>query len=220
MQLKTCEDIETATAQFIGVLQQAAQAATPKRHPLHPASNLPLDIKSLVAIKRRARSRWRKTHALGDRRLFNSASNKLKAALHELRNASFTAYVSSLTRVDNSIWKPLKSRNKPRTPLPPIHKNSTPPGPWAKSDSEKVDLFASHLAEVFTSHDNTLDPDDERELALNTHPTENLRAFTLSELTQVTKPAKSIQGAWIRPHHCPHDTGNAARRLSSSPVHF
>jgi hypothetical protein len=65
MQLKTYEDIETATAQFIGVLQQAAQAATLKRHALRPASNLPLDIKRLVAIKRRARSRWQKTHVSG-----------------------------------------------------------------------------------------------------------------------------------------------------------
>jgi hypothetical protein len=58
MKLKTCEDIEIATIKFIGILQQAARAATPKRHPLSPASNLPSEIKCLVAIKRRARSKW------------------------------------------------------------------------------------------------------------------------------------------------------------------
>ena len=31
----------------------------------------------------------------------------------------------------------------------PIRKNTTPPGPWAKSDDDKVKLFASHLAEVY-----------------------------------------------------------------------
>ena len=54
MKLKTCKDIEIATANFIGILQQAAQAATPKRHPLSPARNLPSEIKRLIAIKRRA----------------------------------------------------------------------------------------------------------------------------------------------------------------------
>ena len=173
--LKTREDIETATTTFIGILQQAGQVATPKRNPLNPASNLPSDIKRLVAIKRTARGKWQKTHALEDRRLFNKASNKLKATLHELRNASFTAYVSSLKRDDSSIWKPLKSRKKTLTPLPPIRKNSTPPGPWAKSDFEKVELFANNLAEAFTPHDNTNDPEVERELATHTQHSENYK---------------------------------------------
>ena len=43
-----------------------------------------------------------------------------------------------------------------------------------KSDSEKVELFANHLAEVFTPHDNTLDPEVERELATQTQHSENL----------------------------------------------
>ena len=127
MKLKTYEDIEIATTNFIGFLQQAAQAATPKRHPLSPARNLPYQIKRSIAIKRRARSKWQTTHAPEDQRLFNNASNKLKAALNELRNAPFATYVSFLKRDDDSIWKPLKSTTKPRTPLPPIRKNLAPP---------------------------------------------------------------------------------------------
>ena len=65
--------------------------------------------------------------------------------------------------------------------------NSTPPGPWAKSDSEKVELFANHLAEVFTPHDNTMDPEVKRELATHTQHSEKLQTFTLSELKQVIK---------------------------------
>jgi hypothetical protein len=74
MKLKTCEDTEIATATFIGILQHAAQAATPKQNPFSPVSNLPSDIKCLVATKHRARSKWQKTHAPDDRRLFNNAS--------------------------------------------------------------------------------------------------------------------------------------------------
>jgi len=47
----------------------------------------------------------------------------------------------------------------------PDSKNSIPPGPWVKSDCEKVELLANHLAEVFTPYDNTLDPEVEREFA-------------------------------------------------------
>jgi len=186
MKLKTCEDIEIATINFIGILRQAALAATPTRHPFRPANNLPSEIKSLLAIKRRARSKWQTTHAPDDRRLYNNASNKLKVFLHKLRNASFTAYVSSL-RLDNSIWKPLKWRKNSRTTFPPIRKNSTLPGPWAKSDSEKIEFFANHLAEVFTPYDNTLDPEVEREPSSQNQHSENLQAFTLCELKQVIK---------------------------------
>jgi hypothetical protein len=149
---------------FINAVQ-AAEAATPKRHPLSPARNLPSEIKRSITIKRTARSKWQTTHAPDDRRLLNNASNKLNSALHDLQNASFATYVSSLKRDYTSIWKPRQLMKKPRTPLPPIRRNSTTPGAWAKSDSEKVELFANHLVEVFTPHDNTLDPEVERELA-------------------------------------------------------
>ena len=54
-----------------------------------------------------------------------------------MRNASFTDYVSHLKRDDNSIWKPIKNKNRPQTSFPPIRKHTTPRGPWAKSDNEK-----------------------------------------------------------------------------------
>jgi len=40
---------------------------------------------------------------------------------------------------------------------------------------------------VFTPHDNTPDPEIEREMATQTQPTEKIQAFTLQELTQVIK---------------------------------
>jgi hypothetical protein len=172
--LETSEDIVTATEDFISTLQQAAHLATPTRPPQSTSTSLPLDIKRVVALKRRARAKWQKTHAPDDRRLYNTASNKLKTALRNLRNDSFTKYVSSLRRDDYSIWKPIKARKKPQTQLPPIRKNTTPPGPWAKSDTEKVELFANHLAEVFTPNDNLPDPEVGREIATNTQPAEKI----------------------------------------------
>ena len=117
---KTREDIKSATDNFISTLQQAAHLATPIRTPQRPSTTLPLDIKRLVAIKRRARAKWQQTHAPDDRLLYNIASKKLKTALRKLRNDSFANYVTTLRRDDHSIWKPIKSRNKPQTPLPSI----------------------------------------------------------------------------------------------------
>jgi len=127
-----------------------------------------------------------KTHTPEDRRLFNKSSNKLKVALQEMRNTSFAAYVSSLNRDDNSIRTAIKSMKIPQTSLPPIRKNSIPPGPWAKSDKEKVELFATHLSEVFTPHDNIQDPEVEREITTHTQPSER-------EITTHTQPSESLQ---------------------------
>ena len=94
-------------------------------------------VKQLVTQKRRARARWQEKHTPEDRRHFNNANNKLRSAFHELNNDTFTAYITSLRCEDQTIWRPTKSRNKPRTPHPPIRANTNPPSPWAKRDTEK-----------------------------------------------------------------------------------
>jgi hypothetical protein len=104
-----------------------------------------------------------------------------------MNNATFAAYTATLKREDQTIWRPIKSRKKPWTPLPPIRAKTRPPGPWAKSDTEKANLFASHLAEVYKPHDDTLDPEILRKLANHAQHTEKPRAFTLGELTGVIK---------------------------------
>jgi hypothetical protein len=189
-ELKTREDIELATNELIEVLQQAAKTATPVKHGSRRANNLPSHIKQLVAQKRSARAKWQKTHTPGDKRLFNNANNKLRDALHEMSNDTFAAYIVTLKREDQTIWRPIKSRKKPQTPLPPIRANTRPPGPWAKSDTEKANLFASHLAEVYKPHDDTPDPEILRKLANHAQHTEKPRAFTLRELTFTSIHAK------------------------------
>jgi hypothetical protein len=58
-----------------------------------------------------------------------------------------------------------KNSRKPASTSPPLRKYSTPQGPWAKSDKEKADLFARHLSEVFSPHNNDPDQKVEHELA-------------------------------------------------------
>ena len=58
--LKTCEDLDIATARFTHILQQAAELATPKSKSHAPINNIPSTIKRLVALKRKAKATWQK----------------------------------------------------------------------------------------------------------------------------------------------------------------
>jgi hypothetical protein len=46
---------------------------------------------------------------------------------------------------------------------------------------------------VFTPHENTLDPEVERELAVHTKQSENIQAFNISELKQVMKQLNPLK---------------------------
>ena len=72
-----------------------------------------------------------------------------------------------------------------RPPLNPENLLTT--GPWAKSDEEKVGLFASHLSEVFTTHNTIPGPEIESKLTLHTACSEKISAFNITELKQVIK---------------------------------
>jgi len=96
------------------MLQNAVKNATPSSKPQRAPSNIPYEIKRLIAEKRKARSTWQRTHTPDNKRIYNQISNKLKSKLRELRNELFKAYVSSLKREDSSIWKPIKTgENRP-----------------------------------------------------------------------------------------------------------
>lgn len=55
----------------------------------------------------------------------------------------------------HSLWKATKSLAQPQECHPPIRRNNS----WARSDFEKSEMFATHLADVFKPNE-TEDPDD------------------------------------------------------------
>jgi hypothetical protein len=63
---------------------------------------------------------WHRTHIPTDKTRYNQLTNKLKAKLKEMRDASFTDYMHNLSRYDYSIWKYIKNKRKPNEALPPI----------------------------------------------------------------------------------------------------
>jgi hypothetical protein len=65
--------------------------------------NIALEIKKLLADKRRARTKWQRSHTPSDKTTFNRLSSILKSQLKVMRTNSFKNYVSTLSRYDKSI---------------------------------------------------------------------------------------------------------------------
>ena len=98
-----------------------------------------------------------------------------------------------------TIWKPIKNRRNPKTTSPPIREYSTPPGPSAKSDKEKAELFAEHFPEFFSPHNNDQDQEVEQDLATPIQSEERLKAFTLKEIKDEIKmlKQKKVPGLYL-----------------------
>jgi hypothetical protein len=120
IKLKTKEDLELAIETLTKIMQQAATQSTPPLEPQKRFNNIPLEIKQLLREKRKARAMWHQTHIPTDKTRYNQLTNKLKAKLKQMRDASFTDYIHSLRRYDYSIWKPIKNKRKPNVASPPI----------------------------------------------------------------------------------------------------
>jgi hypothetical protein len=128
--------------------------------------------------KRQARKKWQHSHSPIDKSLLNQLTNRLKEMLKEAQNISFREYVTSLSRYDNTILSSIKSTSKPLQANPPIRKRTPTPRAWARSKKEKADLFAEHLADVFTPNDATIDQEISDYLADKLETEENIKLLT------------------------------------------
>jgi len=121
--------------------------------------NTPLHIRQLVAAKRRARRVCQISNHAHDHHQYNRLSRHLKTALQELHNSIFEHYITHLSPTDNTLWKATKQLKHPQAPEPPICK---PNNEWARSDKDKANVFATHLADVFKAeHGHTDDEVDD-----------------------------------------------------------
>ena len=153
--LKTPDEIDEATEQFIRIVQDCAWAATPTIvNNIRKENNVPNEILQLVKQKRRARARWQRTRNPIDKNIFNRLANNLKRKIKQNKQETYQYYLSNLSKADHSIWKVTTSRKRPQIIKSPIRK---PNNEWAKSDQEKADTFAQHFAKVFTPHSDTQD---------------------------------------------------------------
>jgi hypothetical protein len=156
LRMKSPEDIDDAVQHFTRVVQDAAWKSTPQsRQTETTTTDTPLYIRQLIAEKRRARRTWQRSRNAADQHIYNRLSRKLKKVLRDAQNNTFEHYITNLSANDNTLWKATRKLKRPQVHVPPLRK---PNGQWARSDKEKADTFASHLADVFKT-----EPDDEEE---------------------------------------------------------
>ncbi|PNF14166.1 hypothetical protein B7P43_G13477 [Cryptotermes secundus] len=114
VRLKSPMEIDSALTSLINTTKQATQVATPKITFQNNTRNVPIEIKKLISQKRRARARWYRSQAPTDKTTYSHTSNGLKCKIKEARESSFSNYITSLNRYDNTIWKPIKHLKNPR----------------------------------------------------------------------------------------------------------
>jgi hypothetical protein len=180
--LQSCTEVEVATNNFISLLQAAARQATPPQVYKKYVVNIPIEIKKLFAEKRKAREKWQRSHAPSDKTAYNRLSSNLKSKLRTMRATSFTKYVSTLSRYDNPIWKPITSSRKPVLASPPLRLETPTKDRWAKSDKDKAVMFAKHLAEVFQPQEQEADEELLEYRESSAQPVAPIKPITPKEL--------------------------------------
>ena len=110
-------------------------------------------MREMVAEKRKLRRKWQRSRNPNVKTQLNKAAKNLSSAIKEFEDLSMQKYLTELSndKVSNySLWKATKSSNRPQVQIPPLKIDNAN---WAKSNKQKVDHFAKHLRETFSSHD-------------------------------------------------------------------
>lgn len=156
--LKTPSDIDTAVHVFTKAVQESAWGSTRPQRSVPsdpPPSNLPQEVRLLLAAKRRARKTWQDHCYPSDRLHFRQLSRLLHSKLQTLRSERVDSQISSLTSQNRSLWTATKRLLRFHHISSPLRRSD---GSWARSDTEKADEFASHLHTTFQPHPDVLDP--------------------------------------------------------------
>jgi hypothetical protein len=151
IRLKEQDEIEAAIHDFTTLLQKASWNATPSHYQKPTDNNLPLRIKVLVLEKRRAHRVWQRTRNPYDKRHLNRLTRRLHATIQHLKNATFTYYIKKLETNDHSLWRTTKKIKRPTPTVSPLLQEE---GSWARSNSEKAQVFAEQLNSTFAPLNN------------------------------------------------------------------
>lgn len=151
--LNTVEQLESAAEAFMQNIQIAAWSNSKVLNSRKISSKYPSHVLAMISEKRRARRVWQQSRHPDHKRILNNKTQTLSREIKRLRESSFDNYLGNLSatkKTNYSLWKATSKLKKPVTYSAPIRKTD---GTWARSDKEKADVFADHLAEIFTPND-------------------------------------------------------------------
>ncbi|KAL4143116.1 hypothetical protein QTP88_005482 [Uroleucon formosanum] len=151
--LKTSSEIEIASQDFVNSIKAAISDSSYTPNPNKPPNSnqydIPLNIKTLIIVKRRVRSRWQHTRLPSDKKSYNYLSNTIKTKIRIHKSELFKHKYESLCSNDGSLWRTTKNILKIKDQ--PFHLKKAD-GTLAFSDIDKANTFGKHLSEIFTPH--------------------------------------------------------------------
>ncbi|KAJ8737403.1 hypothetical protein PYW07_000674 [Mythimna separata] len=164
--LKSPEDVDNACLYITNLIQVAAWNSTPELKRLANSSLTPIEVRRKIAEKRRLRRIWQTSRNEQDKTLLNRAIKELKEILANVKNEETQQRLERMAPNANgihSLWKATKHLPSPQQCFPPIRSGNS----WARSDQEKTDTFATHLANVFKPNESCVPEDPEIDNILN-----------------------------------------------------
>ncbi|KMQ90710.1 reverse transcriptase [Lasius niger] len=162
--LKTSLDITNAVELFNKCVQRAAWDATPVSTYQKFNYNCPATIREKILEKRHIRKQWQANRSPKTKSELNKITKELKKMLDDIRNQGVREYLEDLSptaATDYSLWKATKKLKQPQIMLPPVRQYDNN---WARSNSEKADVFAKHLASVFYPSPSEISQEEENTL--------------------------------------------------------
>ena len=147
--IHTTEDLENATENFTKLVQNTAWSNTKLSNSRKNITRYPDYIMKKLKDKRRARKRWQQSRDPADKNILNNLTQQLSREIKQFKENSLKNYVSNLSagkESQYSLWKATKKMKNTVAHSAPIKKTD---GTWAKSNKEKAETFAEHLANIF-----------------------------------------------------------------------
>lgn len=147
--LNSEQELDNASENFMKLIQNCAWSNTKTNNARKICTSYPDYILNKVKEKRKARKRWQQTRDPADKNVLNTLSQQLSREIKWFKENSLKNYLSNLSaekESNYSLWKATKKLKNSVKHRAPIRKTD---GSWAKSNKEKADIFADHLAGIF-----------------------------------------------------------------------
>lgn len=134
-------------------IQNIVKSCTPPTKTMLYSLKIPKDVRELIRQRRKARATWHTTRYPGDKTILNKINKKLNSLLWNYKHESTKKFLKGLDNkpgTDYSLWKAIRYLKNTPIHSPPIRKKD---GDWAKTEIEKAEVFAEHLANVFAPNE-------------------------------------------------------------------
>jgi hypothetical protein len=166
IRLKDHDDVDDACLYITNMIQVAAWNSTPELQKSPSQVSIPMQIRGKLQEKRRLRRVWHLSRNKEDKTRFNRAIKELRELLSDSTNETIKRRLENMSPSaygEHSLWKATRNLPQPQQCSPPLRTNNT----WARTDSEKAELFGNHLANVFQPNDANTPEDPEIDKIIN-----------------------------------------------------